>query len=96
MVMFHRPNARCHSGKYTPNHHPQIAANYPRLSEFQQRCLQFEPDGHFQNAWVRKVVFSDSVIQWGSGAVIQWGSGEDMALAVYSQGMVRLVRCQAP
>lgn len=60
MVMFHRFNARCHWGKYTPYHHPQIAANYPELQEFQQRCRQFDPDGHFQNAWVRSRIFGSS------------------------------------
>jgi hypothetical protein len=63
MVMFHRFNARCHWGKYTPYHHAQIAANYPQLELFIQRCRQFDPEGRFQNAWVRKVVFSGEVIQ---------------------------------
>ena len=63
MVMFHRFNARCHWGKYTPYHHAQIAANYPRLDEFIQRCRQFDPEGRFQNAWIKARVFSDSVIQ---------------------------------
>lgn len=63
MVMFHRFNARCHWGKYTPYHHAQIAANYPQLELFIKRCQQFDPEGRFQNAWIRTRVFSDSVIQ---------------------------------
>ena len=63
MVMFHRFNARCHWGKYTPYHHPQIVANYPHVDEFLHRCRQFDPEGRFQNAWIKATLFGDSVIQ---------------------------------
>lgn len=57
MVMFHRFNARCHWGKYTPYQYAQIVANYPLLSEFQQHCHQFDPAGRFRNAWVESTIF---------------------------------------
>lgn len=59
MVMFHRFNARCHWGKYTPFHHPQIVANYPQLELFLKRCQQFDPEGRFQNTWIKATLFGE-------------------------------------
>ena len=59
-IMFHRFNARCHWGKYTPYHYAQIAKNYPELKQFQDRCRQFDSAGRFQNAWVKSTIFGET------------------------------------
>lgn len=52
--LFH---ARPHWGKVCPMDAASVKLIYPRLSEFQRACSEFDPDARFRNDWVSRLLF---------------------------------------
>ena len=50
--------ARAHWGKYCPTESETADGLYPRLDEFRRVCMEFDPDGRFQNDWIARLFFS--------------------------------------
>ena len=53
--LFH---ARPHWGKVCPIDSATVRALYPRLTEFQQVCSEFDPGARFRNGWVSRILFA--------------------------------------
>jgi D-arabinono-1,4-lactone oxidase len=50
--------ARPHWGKVCPMDAESVKLVYPRLSEFQRVCLEFDPDARFRNDWISRLLYS--------------------------------------
>jgi len=50
--------ARAHWGKYCPLTSEEVERLYPNLPAFRRICQEFDPQGRFQNSWLKRTLFS--------------------------------------
>jgi hypothetical protein len=51
--------ARPHWGKIFPMDAASVKSLYPKLTEFQRVCTEFDPEARFRNQWVSRLLFAE-------------------------------------
>jgi hypothetical protein len=51
--------ARPHWGKICPMDAASVKSLYPKLTEFQRVCTEFDPEARFRNQWVSRLLFAE-------------------------------------